>query len=233
MDRKHRDRVAFVRIVSGQFDRGMKVNHVRLGRELRLSHSAQFVAQERETVETAYAGDIVGVNDSGNFQIGDAITSGKTVHFDDIPKFAPEMFARLSVSDAMKRQKLQKGLKQISEEGAVQLFIEPAIGPQDPIIGVVGELQFEVLIYRLQDEYGLECRLNRLPYTVARWPRTADGKPINELKGNFTLYRDLNDQPVILLNQEWDLNWAKKENPDVEFANSITTARNEKPVYEL
>ncbi len=233
MDKRHRDRVAFVRIVSGQFDRGMKVNHVRLGRELRLSHSAQFVAQERETVETAYAGDIVGVNDSGNFQIGDAITSGKTVHFEDIPKFAPEMFARLSVSDAMKRQKLQKGLKQISEEGAVQLFIDPVIGPQDPIIGVVGELQFEVLIYRLQDEYGLECRLNRLPYTVARWPRDHDGKAVQQLKGNFDLYRDLNDQPVLLLNQEWDLNWAKKENPDVDFANSITTARNEKAVYEL
>jgi len=233
MDKRHRDRVAFVRIVSGQFDRGMKVNHVRLGRELRLSHSAQFVAQERETVETAYAGDIVGVNDSGNFQIGDAISSGKPVHFDDIPKFAPELFGRLSVGDAMKRQKLQKGLKQISEEGAVQLFIDPIIGPQDPIIGVVGELQFEVLIYRLQDEYGLEVRLNRLPYTVARWPRTTDGKPVSQLKGSFNLYRDLNDQPVLLLNQEWDLNWAKKENPDVEFVTSITAARTEKPVYEL
>jgi peptide chain release factor 3 len=106
-----------VRICSGQFERGMKVNHVRLGRELRLAHSAQFVAQERETVDVAYAGDIVGVNDTGNFQIGDAITTGKTVAFDPIPKFAPELFAKLIVSDAMKRQKLQKGLKQISEEG--------------------------------------------------------------------------------------------------------------------
>jgi peptide chain release factor 3 len=233
MDRRHRDRVAFVRVCSGQFDRGMKVNHVRLGRELRLSHSSQFVAQERETVDTAYAGDIIGVNDSGNFQIGDAITTGKTVNFIDIPKFAPEMFARLTVGDAMKRQKLQKGIKQISEEGAVQLFIDPIIGPQDPIIGVVGELQFEVLIYRLQDEYGLEVRLNRLSYSVARWPRDAEGKPVYELKGNFNLYRDLNDQPVILLDKEWDLNWAKKENPDVEFKNSITAARNEKQVYEL
>lgn len=233
MDRRHRDRVAFVRICSGQFERGMKVNHVRLGRELRLSHSNQFVAQERETVDVAYAGDIVGVNDSGNFQIGDAITTGKSVHFDDIPKFAPELFARLSVSDAMKRQKLQKGLKQISEEGAVQLFIDPIIGHQDPIIGVVGELQFEVLLFRMQDEYGLEVRLNRLPYSVARWPRDADGNPVDQLKGNFQIYRDMNDQPVILLEKEWDLNWAKKENPDIDFATSITAMRNKAPTYSL
>jgi peptide chain release factor 3 len=233
MDRRHRDRVAFVRICSGQFDRGMKVNHMRLGREIRLAHSNQFVAQERETVDVAYAGDIVGVNDTGNFQIGDTITSGKIVEFEPIPKFAPEMFGRLSVSDAMKRQKLQKGLKQISEEGAVQLFIDPIIGAQDPILGVVGELQFEVLLYRLQDEYGLEVRLNRLPYSVARWPRDKDGNAVTSLNGNFSLYRDLNDQPVLLLGQIWDLNWAQKENPDVEFATSITAARSEKPQYLL
>lgn len=225
MDRRHRDRVAFVRICSGQFERGMKVNHARLGREIRLAHSAQFVAQERETVDVAYAGDIVGVNDTGNFQIGDSISGGKIVHFEEMPKFPPELFARLSVSDAMKRQKLQKGVKQISEEGAVQLFIDPIIGPQDPIIGVVGELQFEVLLFRLQDEYGLEVRLNRLPFSVARWPRDKDGHAIAQLNGNFNLYRDMNDQPVLLLDKEWDLNWAKKENPDVEFASSISAAR--------
>lgn len=233
MDRRHRDRVAFVRICSGQFERGMKVNHVRLGRELRLSHSNQFVAQERETVDRAYAGDIVGVNDSGNFQIGDAITTGKTVHFEDIPKFAPELFARLTVSDAMKRQKLQKGLQQISEEGAVQLFIDPIVGAQDPIVGVVGELQYEVLIFRLQDEYGLDVRLQRLPFSVARWPRDASGCGIDKLKGSFTIYRDLNDQPVILLEKIWDLNWAQKENPDVDFATSITAARDGKSHYEI
>jgi peptide chain release factor 3 len=225
MDRKHRDRVAFIRICSGQFDRGMKVNHARLGREIRLAHSAQFVAQERETVDVAYAGDIVGVNDTGNFQIGDSISSGKIIHFEEIPKFPPELFARLSVGDAMKRQKLQKGVNQISEEGAIQLFIDPIVGAQDPIIGVVGELQFEVLIFRLQDEYGVDVRLNRLPYTVARWPRTQNGQPVDKLNGNFSVYRDLNEQPVILLEKEWDLNWAKKENPDVEFATSILAAR--------
>lgn len=233
MDRRHRDRVAFIRVCSGEFERGMKVNHTRLGREIRLSHSAQFIAQERETVDRAYAGDIVGVNDTGNFQIGDSVSSGKAVQFEDIPKFPPELFARLSVSDAMKRQKLQKGVKQISEEGAVQLFIDPIIGAQDPIIGVVGELQFEVLLFRLQDEYGLEVRLNRLPFKVARWPRDKNGKPVFELNGNFNMYRDMSEQPVILLEQEWDLNWAKKENPDIEFATSILAARADKPSYTL
>jgi len=233
MDRRHRDRVAFVRICSGTFERGMKVNHVRLGREIRLSHSAQFVAQERETVDVAYAGDIVGVNDSGNFQIGDAITTGKTVHFDEIPKFSPELFAKLSVSDAMKRQKLQKGLQQISEEGAVQLFVDPIVGAQDPVVGVVGELQFEVLLYRLQDEYGVEVRLNRLSYSVARWLRDKDGKPVDKINGIFTIYRDLKNHPVILLDKEWDLNWAKKENPDIDFAASITAARSGKENYAL
>ena len=233
MDRRHRDRVAFVRICSGQFERGMKVNHVRLGRELRLAHSNQFVAQERETVDVAYAGDIVGVNDSGNFQIGDSITTGKNIRFDDIPKFPPELFAKLTVSDAMKRQKLQKGIKQISEEGAVQLFIDPFVGAQDPVIGVVGELQFEVLVFRLQDEYGLDVRLNRLNFTVARWPRDKEGKPVTKLNGNFNLYRDLNDEPVLLLEKEWDLNWAAKENPDVIFASSITAARTGKALMEL
>lgn len=226
MDRRHRDRIAFVRICSGRFERGMKVNHMRLGREIRLSFSSQFVAQERETVDVAYAGDIVGVGDTGNFQIGDSITTGKNVVFEDIPKFTPELFARVTVSDAMKRQKLQKALKHLSEEGAIQLFIDPAVGHQDPVLGVVGELQFEVLLFRLEDEYGLEgARIVRLPLTVARWPRNADGQAVTNLTGNFILYRDHNEQPVILLEKEWDLNWVKKENPDVEFATSIHAQR--------
>lgn len=230
MDRRHRDRIAFIRICSGQFERGMKVNHMRLGRELRLSFSSQFVAQERETVDVAYAGDIVGVGDTGNFQIGDSITTGKKVDFEEIPKFTPELFARVTVSDAMKRQKLQKALKHLSEEGAIQLFIDPAIGHQDPVLGVVGELQFEVLLFRLEDEYGLEgARLARSSLTVARWPRTADGKPAENLAGNFVLYRDHNEQPVILLEKEWDLNWVKKENPGVEFFTSIQAARQARP----
>ncbi len=225
MDRRHRDRVAFLRICSGKFERGMKVNHARLQRELRLAYSNQFVAADRETVDVAYAGDIVGVNDTGNFAIGDCVSAQNYVQFEDIPKFAPELFTKLSVQDALKRQKMQQALKHLAEEGAIQLFIDPIIGTQDPIVGAVGELQFEVLQRRLQDEYNLEVRLNRLPFGVARWPRSKDGKPVDKLKGDFTIYRDSIDQPVILLNQEWDLNWAKRENPDVEFQSSISRAR--------
>ncbi|MCX7978175.1 MAG: peptide chain release factor 3, partial [Bdellovibrionaceae bacterium] len=225
MDRRHRDRIAFVRICSGKFERGMKVQHSRLERELRLAYSNQFIAADRETVDEAYAGDIVGLNDTGNFAIGDCISSLGRVEFEEIPRFAPELFTRLAVQDALKRTKLQQALKHLAEEGAIQLFVEPAIGPQDPIIGAVGELQFEVLLHRLKDEYNLEARMNRLPFTVARWPRTREGRPVEQLKGGFTIYRDMQDQPVILLNQEWDLNWARKENPEVEFLTSIRRAR--------
>lgn len=225
MDRRHRDRVAFLRICSGKFERGMKIQHMRLNRELRLAYSNQFVAADRETVDEAYAGDIVGVNDTGNFTIGDCVTDKGKINFEDIPKFAPELFSRLTVTDAMKRTKMQEALQHLSEEGAIQLFMDPIVGMQDPLIGAVGELQFEVLVHRMQDEYNLPVKIQRLPFTVARWPRTKTGQPVDQLKGNFTIYRDMNDQPVILLNQEWDLNWAKRENPDVEFHTSITRAR--------
>lgn len=225
MDRRHRDRVAFIRLCSGKFERGMKIKHSRHDKEIRLAYSNQFVASERETVDVAYAGDIVGVNDTGNFAIGDSVGANSRVIFEDIPKFAPELFARMSVGDAMRRKKMLEALQHLSEEGAIQLFVDPIVGAQDPIIGVVGELQFEVLVRRLLDEYNLEVRLNRLSFTVARWPRTAQGQAVEQLKGGFTIYRDSIDQPVILLDQEWDLNWAKKENPEVEFATSISRAR--------
>lgn len=225
MDKRHRDRIAFLRICSGKFERGMKVNHARLERELRLSYSSQFIAADKETVDEAYAGDIVGVADTGNFAIGDCVSSQGYISFEDIPKFAPELFAKLSVRDALKRTKLNEALKHLSEEGAIQLFFDPIIGNQETIIGAVGELQFEVLVHRLQDEYNLEVKLTRLPFSVARWPRNAEGKAVSQLKGNFQLFKDVIDQPVLLLNQEWDLNWAKKENPDVDFASSISRAR--------
>lgn len=224
MDRRHRDRVAFIRICSGKFDRGMKIKHSRHDKDIRLAYSNQFMAVDRETVDEAYAGDIIGINDNGNFAIGDSVSAANKLIFEDIPKFAPELFARMTVPDAMKRKKMQEALLQLSEEGAIQLFIDPNIGAQDPIIGVVGELQFEVLVRRMEDEYGLTVRLNRLSMTVARWPRK-DGKPVDNLKGSAQIFRDLIDQPVILLDQEWDLNWLKKENPDVDFATSIARAR--------
>lgn len=225
MDKNHRDRVAFLRICSGKFERGMKVKHSRLGREIRLAFANQFLAGDRETVDHAFAGDIVGLSDSGNFQIGDSVSSGKKVSFAAIPSFPPELFARLTVSDAMKRQKLQKGVKQLAEEGTVQIFIDPAIGLQDPVIGVVGELQFDVLKHRLEDEYGLDVKLLRLPFSVAKWPRTEEGKAVNEVKGTPTVYRDCYERPVVLLEREWDINWLQKENPEVVFGGAIQEVR--------
>ena len=218
MDRKHRDRVAFLRICSGQFERGMKVRHPRLDRELRLSYANQFLARERETVDLAFAGDIVGIIDTGYFQIGDTIVWGKDLQFDPMPRFSPEIFGRLSIKDPLKRKTLQKGVQQLSEEGTIQLLYDPLIGKQDPVVGVVGELQFDVLLFRLNDEYQLDVRLDRLPYTVARWPVTADGAAIKgAIKGGAKIYHDESERPVVLLEKEWDLNWLKKENPELEF----------------
>ncbi|MCB9027005.1 MAG: peptide chain release factor 3 [Bdellovibrionaceae bacterium] len=218
MDRKHRDRVAFVRICSGKFERGMKVKHARLNREIRLAYANQFMAKDRETVEEAYTGDIVGVNDSGNFQIGDSIFVGTHAEFLPMPRFSPEVFAKLNIKDPLKRKALQKALQQLSEEGMVQMFFDPFYGKQDPILGVVGELQFDVLLFRLNDEYGLEVKLERQPYSVARWPVKKDGKLIGSaIHGGTKLYMDHNERPVVLLAKEWDLNWLLKENPDLEF----------------
>lgn len=218
MDRKHRDRVAFVRVCSGEFARGMKVYHSRLGRDLRLSYANTFMSRERETVEEAFAGDIVGVVDTGNFQIGDTITDGKKISFDEMPRFSPECFGRLSIKDPLKRKQMQKAVKELSEEGTVQVFVDPVVGDQDPVIGVVGELQFDVLLHRLNDEYKLEVKLERLSYGVARWPRDKETqKEVTEIKGSQRVFRDIKDQAVILLNQEWDLRWLERENPGLIF----------------
>lgn len=217
MDKKHRDRVAFLRICSGKFERGMKVNHMRLGREIRLSYANQLTAQERETVDIAYAGDIVGITDTGNFQIGDSISDGKSVHFTGIPRFSPEHFGRVAIKEALKKKQLEKGIKQLVDEGSIQLFYDPIVGMQDPILGVVGLLQFEVLLYRLKDEYGLDARLDRVNYSVARWPFDATGKPTRNVKTSQRIWNDAYDNPVLLLEQEWDLKWLVKDNPEIEF----------------
>ncbi len=218
MDPKHRDRVAFIRICSGRFERGMKVFHSRLQREVRLAYANQFLAQTRETVEEAFAGDIVGVTDTGNFQIGDSVGETKDIKFAEMPRFSPEVFAKLSIKDPLKRKQLHKALQQLAEEGSVQMFFDPFLGQQDPILGVVGELQFDVLMFRLNDEYRLEVKLEKLPYSVARWPVKKDGSELGKsINGGAKLYIDAKESPVVLLMKEWDLNWLVKENPDVTF----------------
>lgn len=225
MDKRHRDRVAFARICSGRFERGMKVYNARTGREMRLAYSHQFIGQERTTVDEAFAGDIIGINDTGNLLVGDSLCEGKMVQFEDIPRFTPELFARILVGDAMKRKQLQKGISQLSEEGTIQLFMNPHIGLQEPIVGVVGELQFEILIHRLKDEYNLDAKLEKMPYSVARWPKQNKKPYHGDLKGTFPRLVDMRGEPVVLLEKEWDLNWVQKENPNIEFSTLVSAQR--------
>lgn len=226
MDKRHRDRVAFIRVCSGKFERGMKVKNTRLGRDVRLAYANQLMAQDRETVDTAYAGDIVGINDTGNFLVGDSVTTGKDVFYPQMPRFSPEFFSKIRKRDISKRKQLEKGLKQLSEEGTIQLFIDPLVGIQDPVIGVVGELQFEVLLHRLKEEYGISLELQRAPFSVARWPRTKDGVAYEgDIKGNMQTFEDTHGEKVVLLGKVWDLNWAERENPEVVFATSIEYQR--------
>ena len=222
MDRAHRDRVAFVRICSGRFERGMKVRHVRTGREIRLANPTQFMAQDRSIVENAYAGDVIGVYDPGVFEIGDTLTDGADITFEDIPSFAPEHFARLVMADPMKRKQLQKGIEQLAQEGTIQLYRPPDSRVGDVILGAVGQLQLEVVKYRLKDEYGVEIRYESVACLHARWISRKDGKPIDlpslarERMG--TVVVDLRERPVVLFSGDWQLNAAKTDYPDLNFA---------------
>ncbi len=221
MDPKHRDRVAFIRACSGKFERGMKVYHTRLGRDLRLAYANNFMAQDRQTVNEAYSGDIVGVNDTSNFQIGDSVTWGKDFKFESIPRFSPEIFMRLSIKDPLKRKKMQDAIGHLVEEGLIQFFYVPALGRQEFILGAVGELQFDVLMYRLRDEYGLDVKSETLPVQLARWVWTKDGGLHFDVpKSVDQIYFDNSDKPVVLLENEWDLNWLTKDNPELVFTPS-------------
>ena len=175
MNKAHRDRIAFMRICSGKFEAGMEVMHVQGGKKIRLAQPQQMMAQERKHVEEAYAGDIIGVFDPGIFSIGDTLYKGKTpVRFEGIPTFAPEHFARVRQVDTMKRKQFMKGISQIAQEGAIQIFQEFNTGMEEIIVGVVGVLQFEVLQYRLENEYNVEIRMEQLPYEHVRWIENKD-----------------------------------------------------------
>lgn len=199
MNKAHRDRIAFMRICSGKFEAGMEVNHVQGGKKMKLLQPQQMMAQERKIVEEAYAGDIIGVFDPGIFSIGDTICMpNKKFEYEGIPTFAPEHFARVRQMDTMKRKQFIKGISQIAQEGAIQIFQEFNTGMEEIIVGVVGVLQFDVLKFRLEFEYGVEIRLEPLPYEHIRWIEnkdidvsklsvTSDTKKIKDLKGNSLL----------------------------------------------
>ena len=217
MNPAHRDRIAFMRICSGKFEKGMSVLHRQSNKTIRLSQPQQFLATERTIVEDAYPGDIIGVFDAGTMGVGDTLCAQKhKVTFGDFPVFPPEFFARVSPKDTMKRKQFQKGMTQLAQEGAVQIFEQP--GALDSfVVGAVGMLQFEVLEYRLKNEYGVDLLNHTLPYGVARW---IDGEvDIAALKGidNAMIVKDNRDRTVVLISNEWQMGWVQERNPDVTF----------------
>ncbi|MFZ3193567.1 MAG: peptide chain release factor 3 [Moraxellaceae bacterium] len=180
MDPKHRDRVAFMRICSGKYEKGLKMNHVRIGKEVRISDALTFLAGERAHLEEAWPGDIIGLHNHGTIQIGDTFTAGEKLHFTGIPHFAPEMFRRVRLKDPLKSKQLQKGLKELSEEGATQVFM-PQIS-NDLILGAVGVLQFEVVAFRLKEEYKVDCVYEPASIATVRWIECDDDKMLNDFK---------------------------------------------------
>ena len=216
MDPSHRDRIAFARICSGKFEGGMRVHHFRLGKAIRLNRAEQFFAQERESVMEAFAGDIVGLYDPGLFRIGDTLSTNGPMSFDAVPLFSPEHFGRLQLLDPLKRKQLQKGIQELSEEGTVQLFMEPG-REKDPVCGVVGRLQFDVLMFRLEHEYGARVTFDLLPYQYARW---VDGvADCAELKAKRIpmAVLDRDHRPVALFRDEWELGRAERDNENWTF----------------
>ena len=207
MNKAHRDRIAFMRICSGKFDAGMEVYHVQGDRKQRLSQPQQMMASERQMISEAYAGDIIGVFDPGIFSIGDTICMpGKKFRYEGIPTFAPEHFARVRQLDTMKRKQFIKGISEIAQEGAIQIFQEYNTGMEEIIVGVVGVLQFDVLKYRLENEYKVDIRLEELPYEYIRWIENED-IDLNRLVGTSDMkkIRDLKGRPLLLFINSWSV----------------------------
>ncbi len=215
MNPRHRDRIAFVRIVSGTFHKGMEVTLASNGKTIRLNNVTQFLADERENIKTAVAGDIIGLYDTGNFQVGDSIYSDKKkIEFKPLPTFTPEIFSRIIPKDVMKQKTYHKGIRQLVQEGTVQLF--RSFHSQDYIIGAVGQLQFEVFQFRMRSEYHSEVIFENLGQKIARWikPDQVDAKMNNS---RSLLVKDKNDEPVILFENQFALNWFKNEYPKVNL----------------
>ena len=221
MDPNHRDRMAFLRICSGEFEKGMSVQHVRQKKKINLAQPQQFMAQDRNIVEKAFPGDIIGLFDPGIFRIGDTLTtSSESFQFDGIPVFPPEVFARVFPIDSMKRKPFLKGIDQLTEEGAVQLYKQPDIGTETYIVGVVGILQLEVLEHRLLHEYGVKLSRTNLNYRHARWvtPKSGDDfvDPKNlTITSTSLLVLDKDEEPVILFESEWAITWALERNENI------------------
>ena len=218
MNKAHRDRIAFMRICSGKFKRDTEYWHVQGGKALKLAQPQQMMAQEREIINEAYAGDIIGVFDPGIFSIGDTICDRSVrVQFEGIPTFAPEHFAAVERVDTMKRKQFEKGMSQIAQEGAIQMFHEPFTGVEEVIVGVVGVLQFEVLEHRLKSEYGVDVRRRALPYEHIRWiVGDVDPNSLN-LTSDTKWVQDYRGNNLLLFPAEWCVRWAESKNPNLEL----------------
>ncbi|HEV2129266.1 MAG TPA: peptide chain release factor 3 [Thermomicrobiales bacterium] len=219
MDKRHRDRVAYMRIVSGRFERDLDVWVPRLKRKVRLSRPMRLFGSDREVVEEAYAGDVVGLASTGTFTIGDTISSEDIGTFPPLPRFQPEHFALLRHTRADRYKQFLKGLSQIEEEGAIQLFYPVSTGSREPVLAAVGQLQFEVVRYRLENEYNVETELEPLTYTAARWVDGDDGEitTIGNGRGRMRA-EDRDGRPVLLFSTEWDLRYAEENAQNVTFS---------------
>ena len=223
MDPRHRDRIAFVRVCSGRYTAGLEVVHVRTGKSFKLAPPQQFLGRERAFAEEALPGDVVGVHDRGSLRIGDTLAApgapranGRLLEYVGIPRFAPQHFARILSRDPLRRKALDKGLRELSDEGAAQAFFaESVLGPQ-PVIGAVGLLQFDVMIHRLENEYGAPCTLENLPYRYPRWV-TGPEREIQKLgeMQDLTLLADSKGHPVLVFRDEWRLRWALEKGAEV------------------
>ncbi len=217
MDPGHRDRIAFMRICSGEYRRGMKVTHVRLGKEVKIPDAITFMAADRQHAETAYAGDIIGLHNHGTINIGDSFSEGESLRFTGIPNFAPEMFQRAVLKDPLRLKALKKGLAQLCEEGATQLF--RPMRNNDLILGAIGQLQFEVVTHRLQDEYKVECLFESINVATARWVECDDPKMLAdfERKAHDNLALDHGERLVYIAPTRVNLNLTEERWPSIEF----------------
>lgn len=216
IDPRHRDRVAFLRICSGKFERNTFYHHTRLDKNVRFSNPYTFLAREKNVVDDAFPGDVVGLFDTGNFKIGDTLTEGENMHYTGIPSFSPEIFKELVNNDPMKTKQMEKGIRQLTDEGVAQLFTQH--GGNRKIIGCVGELQFEVIQYRLLQEYGAACSFRTLPYFKACWIQGDEQKVQQFIRfKQANVVQDKEDNLVYLAESEWYLNTERTNNPDIKF----------------
>ncbi len=231
MNPAHRDRLAFMRVCSGVFEKGMEVNHSSSGKVIKLTQPQQFMAQEHEGVDLAYPGDIIGLFDPGIFRLGDTLSNGNPVKYSGIPLFAPEFFCRVSPVDSMKRKQFMKGVTQLSQEGAIQTFKRPGIGREEIIAGVVGVLQMDVLEYRLKSEYGVELTREPLSFRFVRWV-VETPKPLDKLRLTSTTHPaiDRSGRDVLLFENDWSIRLALENNEGLVL--SETADRSEADVME-